>query len=64
MGNISDALQIGIDLLLVAINLQAQAQKVTALIQQAQLEGRDLTDAELDSLRQARLDARAQALQA
>ncbi len=64
MGNISDALQIGIDLLLVAINLQAQAQKVTALIQQAQLEGRDLTDAELDSLRQARLDARAQAVNA
>ena len=64
MSGIIEAIGILNALLTAAINLQAQAQRVSDLIQKAQTEGRDLTAEELDQLRAERLAARDEALRA
>jgi hypothetical protein len=62
--NAAAAVAIAVDILGGILNAVVQLQKVSSLIQQAQAEGRDLTDAELDALRAERLAARDKALNA
>jgi hypothetical protein len=44
------AVSLAADLLTVTIHLTAKLQEVSALLQKARLEGRELSDAELDSV--------------
>jgi hypothetical protein len=44
------AVSMAVDLLTVTIHLQAKLQEVNALLQKARTEGREITDAELDSI--------------
>jgi hypothetical protein len=64
MGNLALAVGMAVDILGGILALSAQLQKVSALIQQAKAEGRDISDAELDALRAERLAARDKALNA
>ena len=62
--NLAVAIGMAIDILGGIINLTGQLQKVSALIQQAKAEGRDVSDAELDALKAERMAARQKALDA
>lgn len=62
--NVVTAISVAVDLLTGIIALQEQLVKVSAMIQQAQSEGRDLTDEELALLKAARNAARQAALDA
>jgi hypothetical protein len=64
MTGIVAAIGLAVDLLSGIISLTSQLQKVSALIAQAQAEGRDITPEELDALRAERLAARQKALDA
>jgi hypothetical protein len=44
------AVSLAVDLLTVTIHLQTKLQEVNALLQKARTEGREITDAELDSI--------------
>lgn len=62
--NAAAAIAVAVDILSGIIGLTIQLQKVSQMIQDAQAQGRDLTAEELDQLRQMRLDARQQAIDA
>jgi hypothetical protein len=64
MPGVALAISTGVQVLTGVINLMAQLQKVSSMLQAAQAEGRDLTDAELAELQAIRKAARQEALDA
>ena len=59
MNGILTAVQMLTSLTQLAVQATSAAAEVGALIEKARAEGRDITDAELDGLRQSVVDARA-----
>jgi predicted aminopeptidase len=64
MPGVALAISTGVQVLTGVINLMAQLQKVSSMLQAAQAEGRDLTNAELAELQAIRKAARQEALDA
>jgi cell division septal protein FtsQ len=62
MPGVALAISTGVQVLTGVINLMAQLQKVSSMLQAAQAENRDLTDVELAELQAIRKAARQEAL--